>query len=246
MNIGVQQEEKTRHTKMQEEDSNTTIKKFDNNEEFCGIFVDGIEHGEGTWSFETSLGHHKVSGLWETGRYTNVSLDPDEVYEGECRYGVPHRDGMLTIGDFVLEGERRAGKMHGLGTAQSPEGQYDGTFFEGEYHGRGGKFKNSLKHGYGREEGGTGVYEGMFRCGQRHGYGTWDDGEPFFQGTWDDGAFVEGSKFVTSDKEAFDLLDEGGDGTIDIEDVAPCASWVKTPPKPSWRTCKDRAPPGQP
>ena len=189
-------------------------KKFDNGDEFQGEFVDMLEDGIGTWSFDTSLGPHKVTGLWERGIFTEVVLSPDEVYEGETRYGVPHGEGKMTIGDIVFEGEWRAGKMHGLGTVESPEGQYDGNFFEGEYHDQGtwtddvsvysGKFKHGLKHGHGREETEDGVYEGMFEEGDRNGYGTFTySNGAVYQGSWRDGEY-SGAGYLKTDEFEFD------------------------------------------
>ena len=187
-------------------------KKFIDGDRFDGIFDEGFEHGEGKWTYETTLGKHFTTGTWDHGVFTDVVLEEGQEYDGEIRYGVPHGEGVMTIGDDRFEGEWRAGKMHGFGKIQMLEGTYEGHFQEGMYHDDGiwtdangtysGKFFAGLKHGHGREETEDGVFEGHMHEGTRGGYGsfTYRNGA-VYQGTWKDNEYHGTGTLTTEDYE---------------------------------------------
>lgn len=187
-------------------------KKFVDGNVYEGNFVNGFEHGAGKWSFDSSVGRTSANGVWENGIFMNVVLDEDQEYQGEIRYGVPHGEGTMTIGDDVFEGEWRAGKMHGFGRVQMLEGSYEGHFCEGLYSDEGiwtdangiysGKFLLGLKHGHGREETNDGVYEGQFEEGCRNGYGTFTySSGAVYQGSWKNNEYHGTGLLVTEDYE---------------------------------------------
>ncbi|CUG85896.1 Hypothetical protein, putative [Bodo saltans] len=172
-------------------------KKFVDGNIYEGTFMNGLEHGGGKWTFDTTLGKTHVLGTWENGVFLDVVLDEDQEYQGEIRYGVPHGEGTMTIGDDVFEGEWRAGKLHGFGRVQMSEGSYEGHFCEGLYSDEGiwtdqnGVYSGhfllglGLKHGQGREETSDGVFEGQFEEGSRQGYGTFTYSTgAVYQGSW--------------------------------------------------------------
>lgn len=197
-------------------------KKYVDGDVYEGNFTHGKECGDGKWSFNSSLGRHATEGEWKDGKFLNVVISEEEMYEGETRYGVPHGSGKMTIENNVFEGEWRGGKLHGSGQAHLEKGEYEGNFFEGEFHDDGtwsdehgtytGKFRNGLKHGSGIEESDDGIYEGQYDNGQRCGYGTFNySNGAVYQGSWRcnefhgagflktaeleyDGPFVNGSK----------------------------------------------------
>lgn len=189
-------------------------KKFVDGDVFEGIFVGGFEHGMGKWSFNTSLGRTDVIGVWENGLFLGISLEEDQEYQGEIRYGVPHGEGLMTIGDDTFEGEWRAGKMHGYGRVEMIEGTYEGHFREGNYSDDGiwkdangtysGKFRNGLKHGHGREETSEGAYEGTFEEGFRSGYGTFTyTSGAVYQGSWLNNEY-HGTGLLVTDEYEYD------------------------------------------
>lgn len=195
-------------------------KKFVDGDIFEGVFDCGLEHGVGQWSFDSSMGRGHVKGFWENGIFVGVVLDEDQEYQGEIRYGVPHGEGTMTIGDDVFEGEWRAGKMHGFGRVQMSEGSYEGHFLEGLYSDEGiwtdgsgvycGKFVMGLKHGHGREETGDGVFEGQFEEGCRHGYGTFTYSTgAVYQGSWKNNEYDGTGLLVTSEYEYDGMWHQG-------------------------------------
>jgi hypothetical protein len=189
-------------------------KKFVDGDRFDGDFDGGFEHGEGKWTYETSLGIHSTTGTWDHGVFTDVTLEEGQEYDGEIRYGVPHGEGVMTIGEDRFDGEWRAGKMHGFGKIQMLEGTYEGNFKEGMYHDDGiwtdengtysGKFFQGLKHGHGREETDDGVFEGHMYEGARGGYGTFTYGNGAkYQGTWKNNEY-HGTGTLTTDDYVYD------------------------------------------
>ncbi len=189
-------------------------KKFVDGDRFDGDFDGGFEHGEGKWTYETTLGKHVTTGTWDHGVFTDVVLEEGQEYDGEIRYSVPHGEGVMTIGEDRFEGEWRAGKMHGFGKIQMLEGTYEGHFQEGMYHDDGiwtdangtysGKFFQGLKHGHGREETDDGVFEGHMHEGTRGGYGsfTYCNGARY-QGTWKNNEY-HGTGTLTTEDYVYD------------------------------------------
>jgi hypothetical protein len=187
-------------------------KKFVDGNVFEGTFMNGLEHGGGKWTFDTTMGKTHVLGTWENGVFLDVVLDEDQEYQGEIRYGVPHGEGTMTIGDDIFEGEWRAGKLHGFGRVQMSEGSYEGHFCEGLYSEEGiwtdqngvysGHFLLGLKHGQGREETSDGVFEGQFEEGSRQGYGTFTySSGAVYQGSWRNNEYHGTGLLATPDYE---------------------------------------------
>ena len=190
-------------------------KKFRDHDEVTTVYVEGKEHGPGTWSFDTALGRHTTEGVFEMGVFTNVKLEDHEIYDGDLRFGVPHGLGKMTVDDDVFEGEWRAGKLHGNGSVRLVQGEYEGMFVEGHFNDQGtwhdeqetyvGTWKDGLKHGHGTQELESGTYEGNFVNGERQGYGafTYRDGTAY-QGSWLHNDYHGSGVLKTSDGAEYD------------------------------------------
>ncbi len=118
-----------------------------------------------------------------------------------------------------LEGEWRAGTIHGSGTFTSQDGTYKGEWKDGEQHGRGvysyangdrfeGEFRGGKRHGSGVYVGAEGyMYDGEWFRGVENGQGCRSDSEARFEGN-----FFQGKRHGHGVETAADGLQryEGG------------------------------------
>merc|ERR1719335_764632 len=171
-----------------------------------GQFLEGKEHGKGTFSHKKE-GVHK--GNWEHGVPTGVcsqTMANGDMYEGSLEKGRRHGEGLYTwwCDEFPpetqpqYEGELKNDKFAGTGSFSCPlqELSYTGTWQENLPHGQGElcqatggskfEYKGDWKHGHKHGNGtmiwpGEQEFTGSFVKDRRQGPGThkWSNGHTF-------------------------------------------------------------------
>ena len=168
-----------REVVVDEEEEGIQKKVYPDGSEYVGDLVDGIKHGQGTY---TCADGKKYMGEWKDGK--------------------PHGQGTQTCADGKkYMGEWKDGKQHGQGTQTWPSGEkYVGEYKDGKLHGQGaytwangnkyeGEWKDDKKHGQGTYTWDNGnKYVGEWRNRKQHGQGTmtYADGNKYV-GEWKDG-----------------------------------------------------------
>ena len=118
-----------------------------------------------------------------------VSFSNGSKYEGQCKDGYPHGEGVYTKKNGeVYEGEFKNGLKHGKGVNVWKNGnKYEGKFKDGYYHGKGiftwgdgskyeGDYVNGTPSGIGVEVYKNGnIYEGEFSGGYPGGRGVYTE-----------------------------------------------------------------------
>ena len=136
------------------------------------------------------------------------------TWSGGCVAGKASGEGRTvwrgSYGEYIYEGERRAGKQHGHGAIIWPSGsahegdRFEGEFRDGKLHGQGiyalangeryeGDFVGGQLHGRGTMTLATGGrYEGQWRDNKPHGHGSYiTTSGRRYEGEWRNGCFGE-------------------------------------------------------
>lgn len=181
---------------------------------YCGNFVSGKRHGQGTLSWPNQA---KYQGNWEDDDRCGLGelmYNCGDNYKGEWLDDKQHGIGTLhyTSGD-VYHGQWYKGEMHGKGAINFKNGdRFVGDFYHNEIHGDGelicvnglrytGGWKHSKKHGKGcmhfpNED----FYHGEFANDQCNGQGEmrYADGS-CYKGLWMDNRRGGEGEFTSSD-----------------------------------------------
>ena len=185
---------------------------YANGDVYDGEFVAGVRSGKGT---VTRRNGDIDEGDWQAGELNGKcmlkstdmlyrgdclagkkagrgyfeDLRTSTVYEGEFRDDMASGKGVLKSSKdarYFYEGDFKAGNKDGTGTERFAEGEYQGEFANGAWHGRG---RLSTRSAQGQPL----LYEGMFVGGKMSGAGTLRVGEVSMRGEFDAGTFVSGA-----------------------------------------------------
>ena len=170
------------------------------------IFVVGAAHaqGEGVWFADAKTGC----------KYFDNQPEPSQTiaWSGPCVNGFAEGRGKLDI--FVkgkpyqqYEGDMKAGKSTGHGTARSADGySYTGGFLDNKLHGHGveqhpdgtrfeGEYVNDQRNGHGVYTWPDGTrFEGEYRNDKPNGQGTYVKANQTYDGNWVNGCFRDGNR----------------------------------------------------
>ena len=179
-------------------------KEYDNGGVYQGTFVDGRQHGQGSYRLPSGYAYE---GEWIEGRIEGdgrATFPNGSVYVGHFLAGQPDGKGKITYPDGgSYEGDWKAGRIEGQGVATYANGaSYTGTFVAGKQQGEGtlsepdgssyaGGWADGVKQGKGKISYPDGaVFEGDMAAGAPEGRGklTTADGTSY-EGAWKAGKF---------------------------------------------------------